>query len=317
MTLWFAAARAVHFGACLLIAGVWIFDRTMISAIVRPRAMDLARFWETVASRLMLVVLPAALISGAAWFALVVIDMSGLPPGQALVGSVLNLVWSHTRFGTVWQWRSGLWLAATLAACVCLMSSRQRRRSAVVWAAAILSAALLGSLAWAGHGLLGDSAWHLAADVLHLVVSAIWPTGLLFFGILLLHLRRTPTLEHWQIASLMTRRFSLMSLASVGLLAATGLVNAWYSLRSVGDLFISPYGRLLLAKIVLFSLMMVLGAFNGFRLKPRVVAAVASASEMPVGDAAQLQATVFAEIILGTVIVLIVGFLGMLPPPRA
>ena len=167
---------------------------------------------------------------------------------------------------------------------------------------------MLGSLAWSGHGQDGNRPqWHLLADTSHLLVAAVWPTGLLPFGILLLFLRRTPADEGWPAASQITNRFSSISLASVAILAATGFVNSCYMLRSVSDLFSTTYGRVLLAKITFFLLAVCLGAVNLLLLKPRL-------ARRPAKIAGKLQITTTAEIVLATAVVVVVALLGTLPP---
>lgn len=307
-TIWLIAARAVHFGSCLLILGVCWFDRFAIPAQVRRESSLVVRFWANIAAGLILLALPMAAISGAAWFALVAMDMSDLPLNQALQTNVLRLVF-RTRFGQLWQWRLICWLATALAAGgICLSSAKPRLRSALIWLTLVFGVLLLGSLAWSGHGQDGRSPqWHLLADILHLIVAAVWPTGLLPFGVLLLCLRRTAADGQWSVLSKITNRFSATSLAAVALLAATGFVNSCYMLRTVSDLFLTTYGQVLLTKITLFLLAVALGAVNLIRLKPRL-------ADRPANIAAKLQITTAAELILGTAAVVVVALLGTLPP---
>lgn len=307
-TTWFIAARAVHFGSCLLILGICWFDRFAITAKIRRESGVVMKFWEKIAAVLMLLALPTAAVSGAAWFAVVAMRMSDLPLNQAMQLNVLRMV-SHTRFGRLWHWRLLCWLATLVAAVgIYLSSARPRLRSALIWLTLVFGVALLGSLAWSGHGQDGNPPqWHLLADILHLIVAAIWPTGLLPFGILLLCLRRASADEQWPVLSQITNRFSAMSLAAVGILAATGFVNSCYMLQSVSELFSTTYGQVLLAKIILFLLAVMLGAVNLFRLKPRL-------TDRPAHVAAKLQITTGLEFVLGTAAVVVVALLGTLPP---
>jgi putative copper resistance protein D len=317
-TICFMAARAVHFGACLLILGVWTFDRIVIAAVIRKQSIVVVRFWERTARWLMWLALPAALISGIAWFAFVAINMSGLPPQEALRPPVLRLVWSQTEFGGVWRLRSAFWLASTLAATwIFFLPARGRLRSALIWLLTMIGALLLGSLAWSGHGQFGQPVrWHLLADSLHLVVAALWPTGLLPLTLLLLCLRKTPAPERSAALSLLVNRFSAMSLVSVGMLAATGIVNSCYMLQSVSDLIFSLYGRVLLLKIALFCLMIGIGAFNLLCLKPHISAGGDLGCEATRKHAARLQVTIGAELFLGMAVVLVVALLGLIMPPH-
>jgi copper resistance protein D len=295
------AARAIHFGSCLLIFSVWMFDRF----IIVPAAVAQ---WRTVRRCLLAAALPAAALSGVWWFAELTVGMSG----QALDKTIMAMVWKQTHFGQLWQSRSIFLFLALLAA----IFSRK-------WIALITSGLLLGSLAWAGHGRTEQ--WttpHLLADTVHLLTAGCWPIGLLPFGLMLLRLNRSATSTPssgtpgegrggGDLASLsqLTARFSAMSLTCVSLLTATGLVNASVLLGTVSNLWQTPYGRVLLVKIAVFTLMVGLGAINLFLLKPRLATGHRRA-------AGWLGLTVTAEFVLTIAVIAIVALLGLLPPAR-
>jgi putative copper resistance protein D len=291
----------------------------VIGGIVRRQTAVVVRFWERISRWLVWLALPTALISGIAWFALVAISMSGLPASQALQLPTLQLVWSETEFGDVCKLRLVFWFASVLAAAwITWLPAGGRLRSAIIWLAILFGALLLGSLAWAGHGQVGEPArWHLLADAVHLVVAALSPTGLMPLTIFLLCLRRTSEPGKWAVMSLVVNRFSVMSLFSVSALAATGLINSCYMLQSISDFFISLYGRILLVKILLFCLMIGTGAFNLLRLKPRISAIDDGESATTRQYAARLQITIGIELLLGIAVVLAVALLGLIAPPDA
>ncbi|MGH7977409.1 MAG: CopD family protein [Limisphaerales bacterium] len=297
-------ARAVHFGACLLFFGIFAFDRFTAASIFDDNKIEAADYWKPRVRIFNLILLPVIFISGLAWFVLVSMRMSGQPPQI----EILKMVWTQTQFGTVWEWRLIFWLAAVTAAIFHFFKPRTSVQKLLVWIQLILCGALLGSLAWAGHGLEG-SRWHLFADVLHLLVAGLWPTGLLPFALLLRKLRAT---SEPAIAPLVLR-FSAISLASVALLAATGLVNSWFLVGSFSNLVGQTYGRWLLVKIILFCVAVTIGAVNLLRLKPRL-SAENSQIQIFGTTAGQLQFNVQTELFLGTAIVIIVAILGILPP---
>ncbi|HUB87720.1 MAG TPA: CopD family protein, partial [Verrucomicrobiae bacterium] len=174
----------------------------------------------------------------------------------------------------------------------------------------IFAGALLGSLAWAGHGQ-EDSVWHLVADILHLLIAGIWPAGLLPFALLLRKLRRT---SEPAIVPLV-RRFSAWSLFGAAVLAASGLVNAWFLVGSFSNLVGQVYGRWLLAKIILFAAAVSIGAVNLLRLKPRLSTESPQTKNFE-ATAAQLQFNVRMELFLATAVIVIVAILGILPPAK-
>jgi putative copper resistance protein D len=294
--------RAVHFGACLLFFGIFAFDRFVATAIPANGKTEIVKYWQTRIRFFNLILLPVILLSGIAWFALAAMSMSGQP----LQTEMLKTVWTQTQFGTVWKIRLIFWFAAVVIGIL------SRFLKSAAWLPLFVSGALLGSLAWAGHGL-EDSRWHLFADVLHLLVAGFWPMGLLPFALFLHKLRQALDLAHWHSIAALIRRFSALSLGSVALLAATGFINSWFLVGSFSNLLEQPYGRWLLAKIILFCLAVAIGAVNLLRLKPRLLIKSPQVQNAE-ASVAQLQFNVQAELFLGIAVVIIVAILGMLPP---
>lgn len=308
-TTWLIVARAVHIGACLLFFGIFAFDRFVATAITSNDKAEIGNFWQTRIRLFNLILLPIILLSGIAWFALVAMNMSGQP----LQTEILKTVWTQTQFGTVWKLRLIFWLAAATTGILFYFSKSQTAfQRFLIWLQLIFSGALLGSLAWAGHGQ-ETSIWHLVADILHLLVAGFWPAGLLPFALLLRKLRRISERANGLTIAALARRFSALSLGSVALLAATGFINSWFLVGSFANLIEQSYGRWLLAKIILFCFVVALGAVNLLRLKPRLLIENVQAHNSE-ATAAQLQFNVQTELALGTVIIIIVAILGILPP---
>jgi putative copper resistance protein D len=307
MTAAFIAARGVHIGACLLLFGVFAFDRFVLSAVsAGVRAEDRERRWLC---RCSLILLPIILLSGIAWLAVVAVTMSG----QSLRLETVRTVWLQTDFGDAWRVRLLLWLGSAIAAAVFGFSKRQTTfREFLVWVQLLLAAALLGSLAFAGHGL-EDSRWHLSADVVHLLVAGLWPTGLLPFLLSYRIVRQGEGPADWESTAALVRRFSALSLGSVALLTLTGLVNAWYLVGSFANLVEQPYGRWLMLKLALFVVAIAFGAVNLLRLKPRLTRATLQANDRQAASR-QLQVNVRMELLLGTAVIVVVAILGILPP---
>jgi copper resistance protein D len=308
-TTWFILARAVHLGACLLFFGVFAFDRFVATAISANGKTEIQNYWQSRIRFFNLILLPLILLSGIAWFALVAVNMSGEP----LQVEILKTVWAQTQFGTVWKWRLLFWLAAVVIAMFLhFLKSKTPLQKNLMRLQLLFSGALLGSLAWAGHGLEG-SHWHLFADVLHLLVAGFWPTGLLPLILLLRQLRQASEPARWNFTAALVRRFSALSLGSVVLLVATGLLNSWFLVGSFPSLLEQTYGRWLLAKIILFCFAVAIGAVNLLRLKPRLLMENFP-SQNAEATVARLQFNVQMELILGTAVIIIVAIFGILPP---
>jgi putative copper resistance protein D len=179
--------------------------------------------------------------------------------------------------------------------------------------AAIFAAALVGSLAWAGHAIGGqgiEAVVHPAADVLHLIAAAAWVGALVPLALLLsMTGADAPSLA---VARTATTRFSTLGIITVATLLVTGLVNSWYLVGSVSALTESRYGYLLLIKLALFLAMVGIAAFNWSQLTPRLVqdADIAAAQKAR----RQLRRNAAIEASLGAMIIGIVAVLGTLPP---
>lgn len=308
ITPWFIAARAVHFAVCLLFFGAFAFDRGVASnnAAITACLRGRLRAWG-------LVLLLLIFISGLVWFVSVTATMAGTSWSDALQPNLLKTIWTQTQFGGVWRLRLMLWIVAMGMVALSEPNARGTARQKFhAWAQLLLGALLLGSLAWAGHGLEG-SRWHLFADVLHLLVAGIWPTGLLPFFLVLREMKNNPQAANNRALAELVRRFSALSLASVALLTITGLVNSWALVGSVSNLIHQPYGRFLLVKLVLFTGAVALGAVNLLRLKPRLCASASRETE-PSRTVSWLRFNVQVELALGTLIIIVVAVLGLLPP---
>jgi Copper resistance protein D len=92
----------------------------------------------------------------------------------------------------------------------------------------------------------------------------------------------------------------------------TGLVNSWELMGSVPALFGTDYGRLLLAKVALFLVMVSVAAVNRLQLTPQLVHRPDTSARRRA--LRQLRNNSLIEASLAAIILLIVGVLGTLPP---
>jgi len=262
------STRFVHYTACLVVPAAWSVDRLVVGSDLPD---DARRDWRRIRNWIVSMALPVALVSGAAWIVLVAMNMSGQTFSDAL-GHALPLVWHRTAIGRVWRIRLSLWCVAAIFSFAAVLFNRLDRRDILAWLALASSMALAASLAWAGHGVDGNSpGFHLTADAMHLCLSSLWPAGLFPFALYLRSLRRA---AHPQTAAFLadaTRRFSTISLFVVPLLIATGLINTFIMLPGPMALFNSEYGVVLLAKIVLVIATIAIGAVNLRRHRPALM----------------------------------------------
>ena len=104
----------------------------------------------------------------------------------------------------------------------------------------------------------------------------------------------------------LAHRFSVLGIACVGVLIASGVVNSLFLVGSFAALFGTAYGQLLVVKLALFAVMLVIATVNRFALTPRLTA--------DPGARRSLQRNAMAELTLGIIVVAIVGALGTMVP---
>jgi putative copper export protein/mono/diheme cytochrome c family protein len=299
------AARFFHFSAAILLAGVFAFE----CLVARPalRRTGAAPTSSPALSWLAWASLALAIGSGAVWLVEVAAGMSGKPVGAALSQGAVAVVLTRTHFGQDWLLRYAL--AVLLGFC---LLARRRATGAIAWMALFIAAAMLASLAWAGHGAstpgpAGDL--HLAADFFHLLAAGLWlgtlPPLILFLG----EVRRTGGPNWSGVAVIATRRYSALAIASVTVLLAGGVVNTWFLAGTVPALVGTGYGRLLLTKIGLFIAMLMVAAVNLMRLTPRFAAGIAVPR-----TTGRLRTNAGIETALGLGVAAVVSVLGTVPP---
>jgi len=286
-------ARAVHIASTIIAAGTIFF----IVLVMEP-ALAGARGASVVALRrrcdLMFIgALALAIVSGAAWLALLAADIYGAPLADVCLHGGLISVLANTRFGFIWSLR--LTIALVLSISVLWPGLR--------WLQLATAAALVGLLALVGHagatpGVLGNV--HFISDVAHLIAAAAW-LGSLPVLALLLAMARPPK----GFATKAAIQFSKVGIVSVGVLAATGLINSGMLLGSARDLVTTTYGQLLALKIGLFLSMLGVAAVNKFYLTPRVKSWTSRRA---------LLRNTLGETGLGLAVILVVSALGTMPP---
>jgi putative copper resistance protein D len=306
-------ARAIHFVATITVAGVAFFIVFIAEPALREAGAALSGTVRRRLAWLAWTALILTVLSGAAWFLLVAQSMSDQPLAEVLSQGILWTVLWETDFGRDWLVR--LALAGLLAALFIPFLSAKTVWAA--WANTIAvpaAAALVGTLAWAGHAVGGsgiEGIIHPAADVLHLIAAAAWVGGLVPLG-LLLGAAGGEAAGSLAAARVATVRFSTLGIVSVGTLVVTGSINTWYLAGSIPALTETDYGRLLLLKIAVFLGMVAIAAVNRRQLTPHIVAGT---TERAARHALrQLRRTVAVEIAAGATVLAIVAILGVTPP---
>jgi copper transport protein len=194
-------------------------------------------------------------------------------------------------------------LFASLAVLAALWAlySRTPGGPRVASALAMLGAGL--ALASSGHAATADPQWLMRPAVfVHAMAVAFWigalaPLAGLFAS-------RDP------VARPALRRFSAIIPYTLAALLAAGIVLAIVQVGHFPALVSTAYGRVLLVKLVLVALLLILAAFNRWRLTKPALAGEARAGRSFIRS-------VTGEIVLVTAILCTVALWRFTPPPRA
>lgn len=225
----------------------------------------------------------------------------GTPIDPALARAVL----------TTGSWGTG-WVSQTLVAFMVLALSWLFRaaRGRVRWTVALGVLALLIAQAGMGHGV--DPFWTPTAlgrvvHFGHLVGAGIWMGTLAVLALAVI-----PSLaaaaQHRPLVSLLAD-FSKLARTGVLLLVVSGVVAAWTYTNTLSDLWLTTWGRLLLAKLLLLAGVAMVGFWNWRVLTPRLDADAPDA-------AVQLRRAVALELSLAMFLIAVTALLVGVGTPR-
>ncbi len=202
-----------------------------------------------------------------------VFGTDGGPAGAALATLLFRAEWGQT-------W----WLALFSATAVTWLAPRLRIASSAAWTA-VTAAILLfaASQTSSGHAAAAERPlMAIATQLVHVIGAGGWVGSLALLTVVAIPAARN--LEGGaggdadsRIAGLV-RAFSPTALAFSALLGLTGLITAWGNLGGLAPLWQSAYGRTLLLKLALLSVVAGTGAYNWRRVQPALGQPSASAA---------------------------------------
>ncbi|WP_312059265.1 copper homeostasis membrane protein CopD [Pantoea septica] len=252
MTSLWILLRAFHFASVMLLAGSAFY-----TVLLAP-----ARYRRALGRRL------NALMRGCVWLAFVTALLMLATQLTLMSGDWRNLgdseIWRavlSTRFGTVWQWETGL---AGLTLLASLLRNRERQQAWLI--GALLQ---LGCMALIGHAAMREGVTGALQQInhaLHLVGAAFWAGGLLP---LLLLMGEARQIDRRSDAIRAMMRFSRYGHLAVAVTLCTGVVNGLLIAGWPRQWHGSLYSELLVAKAVLVAFMVAIALFNRYVLVPR------------------------------------------------
>lgn len=202
---------------------------------------------------------------------------------------------ASTSVGRALMWRG----AAIVVACAGVAAARSahgRRRLAALAVTAVTAAGAMAAHVAAGHAAAsGARAFQVAAQWGHFAAVGVWVGGL---AALLVGVRGAPS----EIKARAVRRFSFAAGIALAVVAATGTLRAWQEVRSWGALTSTSYGRVVLVKAGLLTVLVALGAVNRYRHVPRAAESLSrlrrvSGVELAIGAVAIGSAALLANLV--------------------
>ncbi len=142
----------------------------------------------------------------------------------------------------------------------------------------------------------------ILVDLAHLAAGSVWFGGLVGLAVALPALARRGELAAETLA-----RFSNWAAASLAVLVAAGLILTWRIVQTWDNLWHSPFGHLLLAKVALAAVAAAIAAVNRFALLPKARAALGHEDQRQANK--PVRRAVIAEATLIVVVLIVTGFL--------
>lgn len=261
-----------------------------------------------------------------AWWAAVVLGilgvvlLAGATAASLGAGDDLARLVGDTRPGRAWTAEILMLMLATAGAAV--MARRGRARDPAAgegWALALGAPPVvaLAAISRSGHaGSGGGGSFDVGADLLHNLATGAWLGGLVGLAALVLPVALTlPADERVQFLAPAIVRFSGLAVTAVAVLVVTGVYRALGELSGLGDLVSTAYGRVLLVKLVVFGVMLAVGAYNRLVLHPRLERAALGLTAGDRGAGTALRVSIRAELALAAAVLLSVAVLVAFPPP--
>jgi copper transport protein len=162
--------------------------------------------------------------------------------------------------------------------------------------------------------LEGQTADTWTANVMshiHPIAGTTWVGGVVAL-VLLASVRNALTPTAGLVWAQVWKRFSLVGELCVGAVLVSGLWLSWKSVGSASQFWETPYGRVLVVKILLVFAMIGLGAFNEYSLLPRIARLRASGDDRPLFDVVlhHFPRVVLIEAVIGLAVLVVIPFLN-------
>ncbi|MES2304629.1 MAG: copper resistance protein CopC [Gemmatimonadota bacterium] len=300
----FVGVRWLMYLALVGIVGAAVFQAAVLGRVARrwtalgmpPRGelTVLSAAVGQIAALLLLVTLPLRLVAQ---------SVAMHAPGQAFQAEIVGGMIAHTMWG--WSWLAQL--ALTLAAVVLF----RRARATSHWMPVrVVTLFLAFTPAFSGHAIAAERLVPLAvlSDGLHILGAAGWLGTLAVMLIVSITAAVGSTEDHGTLAAELVTAYSPVALTCAALAGLTGVASAWIHIGHLSELLTTAFGRVLLLKLTILSLVVATGAYNWRRVLPAL------------GDrvgAARVVRSASVEALIAILVLFVTAVLVSLPTPLA
>ncbi|MEO8880332.1 MAG: copper resistance protein CopC [Gemmatimonadaceae bacterium] len=303
-SLAYVVVRWLSFTTLLALIGVNAFHWLVLGTLRRQGGAH-AAFVERASRRAASVGMGAAIFLGLASLARLyaqLLAMNDMPEmaHETSAGTILL----HTVWGAGWIAQMSLVIIALGG------FAMARRASRTSWTISLIAAVLLAfTPAFGGHAVATPrfAAITILADGLHVLGAGGWLGSLLVVIVAGIPVALTlDTNDRGPAVATLINAFSPLALGFAALVAASGLVSAWLHLEHIRALWQSDYGRILLIKLGVLSLVVLTGAYNWLRVRPSL------------GDAqgaVRIRRSAIAELCIGAIVLVVTAILTATATP--
>ncbi len=268
---------------------------------------------EPVALRRQLIRLPQVLLPLFIFASIISLVVQGtkLNSGAWPSFDLLYQYLSYTQIGKIWSVRQIYALVFMFANSWCKRPETEISGARI---GLILSLPLAASHSLTSHAVSVRElkAVAVSADALHLLATAIWAGGLpILFWALYRGTRKLRMAPSWTAETV--RRFSWFAFVAVVVLLTTGIYQSWIQVQRLDILFETPYGQVLIFKMLIVFCMLAIGALNFLSTKPRLLR-IATTKTLPQQLQRKTLSRISTEAFLGLGVFFITALLTLLPP---
>jgi len=131
-----------------------------------------------------------------------------------------------------------------------------------------LSLALISTTTMLGHGTASLHEPAIILDYAHNLLASVWIGGVIYAAFVMIpSFSKLESDKKEKLSLLVIPKISSIVIIAVGILIITGPTLLWFLESNVGLLYDSTYGKLILVKIALGSIMIAIGGYNQFRIQ--------------------------------------------------